>query len=165
MSRQIQFRRGTAANHETFTGACGEITVDTTNNTLRVHDGQTAGGTVLAKKSELPDLSQVDNVIASQIPSTANGNTWYRKYNSGWVEQGGYVSGALDATITMPVPMQNTNYACGVSSVFTTSSNNGACTFGIKSGSKTKTTFIVAHNGYLEWKPAGFEWIVRGFSE
>lgn len=49
MSRQIQFRRGTADEHKNFTGAEGEITVDLTNKTLRVHDGETAGGTMLAR--------------------------------------------------------------------------------------------------------------------
>lgn len=44
MSTQVQFRRGTAAQNNSFTGASGEITVDTTNTTLRVHDGVTAGG-------------------------------------------------------------------------------------------------------------------------
>ena len=44
MSTQVQLRRGTAAQHATFVGAPGEITVDTTNNTLRVHDGITPGG-------------------------------------------------------------------------------------------------------------------------
>ena len=78
MSRQIQIRRGTAAEHANFTGAIGEITMDTTNNTLRVHDGVTTGGTPLAKQSEVPDLS-----------GAQNNYTWYRKYKSGWVEQGG----------------------------------------------------------------------------
>lgn len=41
---QVQFRRGTAAQNDAFTGATGEITVDTTNFNLRVHDGTTAGG-------------------------------------------------------------------------------------------------------------------------
>ena len=59
MSRQIQIRRGTAAEHENFTGAVGEITMDTTNNTLRVHDGQTPGGTPLAKQSDVSDMSGV----------------------------------------------------------------------------------------------------------
>ena len=59
MSRQIQIRRGTAAEHENFTGAVGEITMDTTNNTLRVHDGQTRGGTPLAKQSDVSDMSGV----------------------------------------------------------------------------------------------------------
>ena len=45
MSRQIQIRRGTSAENDAFTGAIGEITMDTTNKTLRVHDGTTAGGT------------------------------------------------------------------------------------------------------------------------
>ena len=44
MSRQIQIRRGTAAEHNNFTGAMGEVTMDTTNKTLRVHDGTTVGG-------------------------------------------------------------------------------------------------------------------------
>ncbi|MBQ8041879.1 MAG: hypothetical protein IJ273_00955, partial [Alphaproteobacteria bacterium] len=57
MSRQIQFRRGTATEHENFTGAVGEITVDTTNNTLRVHDGSTLGGTSLARADAVPDLT------------------------------------------------------------------------------------------------------------
>ena len=48
MAKQLQLRKGTAAEHDTFTGANGEVTVDTTNKTLRVHDGSTVGGTRLA---------------------------------------------------------------------------------------------------------------------
>ena len=48
MAKQLQLRKGTATEHDTFTGANGEVTVDTTNKTLRVHDGTTAGGTRLA---------------------------------------------------------------------------------------------------------------------
>ena len=48
MAKQLQLRKGTAAEHSTFTGADGEVTVDTTNKTLRVHDGTTVGGTILA---------------------------------------------------------------------------------------------------------------------
>ena len=56
MAIQIQLRQGTTTEHNTFTGAVGEVTVDTTNKTLRVHDGSTVGGTVLAKVSEVPSL-------------------------------------------------------------------------------------------------------------
>jgi hypothetical protein len=52
MSIQVKFRRGSATQHLTFTGANGEITVDTTNQTLRIHDGVTVGGIRLAKLSE-----------------------------------------------------------------------------------------------------------------
>lgn len=41
---QVQFRRGTTVQHTTFTGAVGEVTLDTTKQTLIVHDGSTAGG-------------------------------------------------------------------------------------------------------------------------
>ena len=48
MAKQLQLRKGTATEHDTFTGANGEVTVDTTNKTLRVHDGSTVGGIRLA---------------------------------------------------------------------------------------------------------------------
>jgi len=53
MATAIQFRRGTTAQHSSFTGLVGEITVDTDLDTIRVHDGSTAGGTRLAKHTEV----------------------------------------------------------------------------------------------------------------
>ena len=51
---QVQLRRGDASDHTTFSGAEGEVTVDTTNDTLHVHTGGGAGtGVRLAKYSEL----------------------------------------------------------------------------------------------------------------
>lgn len=50
---EVKLRRGTDTEHSSFTGAEGEVTVDTTNDTLRVHDGSTAGGIRLAKLSEV----------------------------------------------------------------------------------------------------------------
>ncbi len=116
MSRVIQIRRGTAAEHETFTGADGEITMDTTNKTLRVHDGQTTGGTPLARADEIPDLTAADYVVAWQMPTADNGNTWYRKYRSGWVEMGGVfdIGGDVTAsnlyTVLFPLEMADTTY-------------------------------------------------------
>src|SRR5690606_27323465 len=48
MTTEIKRRRGTTAQHATFTGGIAEITVDTDKNTLVVHDGATAGGFPLA---------------------------------------------------------------------------------------------------------------------
>ena len=53
MATQVQFRRGTTAEHSSFTGASGEVTVDTTLTTLKVHDGATAGGVRLAKFADI----------------------------------------------------------------------------------------------------------------
>ena len=47
MPTAVQFRRGTTLEHNTFTGAVGELTVDTDRKTVVVHDGSTVGGTPL----------------------------------------------------------------------------------------------------------------------
>lgn len=47
MATQVQFRRGTTSQNNAFTGAQGEITVDTDVWTIRIHDGTTAGGKVV----------------------------------------------------------------------------------------------------------------------
>jgi len=44
MAKRIQFRRGTTAQHATFIGAAGELTIDTDKNVVVVHNGVTPGG-------------------------------------------------------------------------------------------------------------------------
>lgn len=51
MATSLKLRRGTTAEHATFTGEVAEVTVDTTKDTVVVHDGATAGGIPLAKES------------------------------------------------------------------------------------------------------------------
>ena len=60
MATAIQRRRGTTTQHGSFTGLAGEITIDTTKNTVVVHDGSTAGGIPLAKSSEVTALGGAD---------------------------------------------------------------------------------------------------------
>jgi hypothetical protein len=50
MSKQVRFRRGTTAQHATFTGALAEVTVDTDKNVTVVHDGTTVGGVPSARE-------------------------------------------------------------------------------------------------------------------
>ncbi len=56
MAKAIQRRRGTTAQHASFTGLAGEMTVDTDKKTVVVHDGSTAGGFPLAKATDVPVL-------------------------------------------------------------------------------------------------------------
>ena len=44
MATQVQFRRGTTAEHSGFKGADGEVTVDTSLKTIVIHDAITNGG-------------------------------------------------------------------------------------------------------------------------
>ena len=57
MSKVLQLRRGTTAQNDSFTGAVGEVTVDTTKKTLRLHDGSTAGGKEIIGKSDLATVA------------------------------------------------------------------------------------------------------------
>ena len=62
MAKLLKLRRGTTSQHNTFTGAEGEVTIDTTKDTAVVHDGAQAGGRPLARE----DMS---NVSSSSIAS------------------------------------------------------------------------------------------------
>ena len=55
MATQVQFRRGTTAQHSSFTGAIAEVTVDTDKETVVVHDGSTAGAFPLATEANLQE--------------------------------------------------------------------------------------------------------------
>jgi len=50
MATQVQFRRGTTGQHSAFTGAVGEVTVDTEKRTVCIHDATQAGGFPLLKE-------------------------------------------------------------------------------------------------------------------
>ena len=50
MSTQVQFRRGTTSQHAGFTGAVGEVTVDTVKQTCVVHDALQVGGYPLLRE-------------------------------------------------------------------------------------------------------------------
>ena len=65
MASQVQYRRGTNAQNAAFTGALAEITVDTTNGTLRVHDAITAGGSNIATVAYV--TSQISALSANSI--------------------------------------------------------------------------------------------------
>ena len=56
MPTVVQFRRGTTAQNNAFTGAAGEISVDTSLGTIRVHNG-VAGGNTLASIDAVQTLS------------------------------------------------------------------------------------------------------------
>ena len=63
MAKLLKLRRGSTSQHSSFTGAEGEVTVDTTKDVLVVHDGSTAGGHAMAAQD-------MDNVPAGSILGT-----------------------------------------------------------------------------------------------
>jgi len=67
MPTEVQFRRGTTAQNNSFTGAAGELSVNTTNNSLRIHDGSTAGGFEVAKADLSNTVGTGGTVFAENI--------------------------------------------------------------------------------------------------
>jgi len=67
MATAYSRRRGTTTQHATFAGLVAELTVDTTKDTVVVHDGATSGGFPLARE----DLSNVSGAIILQLLSGA----------------------------------------------------------------------------------------------
>lgn len=70
MSTQVQFRRGTTAENNAFTGALAEVTVNTTDNTLRVHDGSTTGGFTIVGLTATQTLT--NKTLTSPVLTTPN---------------------------------------------------------------------------------------------
>lgn len=72
MAVQLQVRSGTTTEHNTFTGANGEVTVDTTKDVLVVHDGITAGGFPVAARANADgtiSLIKKDGTSAGEVNS------------------------------------------------------------------------------------------------
>ena len=62
MAKKLQLRRGTTSQHSSFTGAVGEVTVDTDKKVVVVHDGSTAGGVPLAKGTDVVAVIDEDDM-------------------------------------------------------------------------------------------------------
>jgi len=107
MPTVLQLRRGTTSEHSSFTGAVGEVTVDTTKDTLVVHDGSTAGGFELA----LADGSNLSGVSLSGSGTLTHGSGDY--YSSQYILNG-TTSDATETEILIagssriPVPSNTT---------------------------------------------------------
>ena len=68
MATQLQIRRGTNSQVAAFTGAEGEIVVNTTNDSVHVNDGSTAGGFEMAR-------ADLNNVSDTSLNAALTGNT------------------------------------------------------------------------------------------
>lgn len=65
MAKKVKLRRGTTAQHASFTGAVGEVTVDTDKDVAVVHDGSTAGGFPMARSDRARGYTKIEHFTAS----------------------------------------------------------------------------------------------------
>jgi len=85
MPTVVQFRRGTTAQNNSFTGAVGELTVDTQLGTLRVHNG-TAGGNILVSIDAVQTLTN-KTLSTPSVTGTLS--------STGFINTSGNVSAAI----------------------------------------------------------------------
>ena len=116
MPTVLQFRRGSASQNNSFTGAAGEISVDTTAQTLRVHDNSTVGGSILVNLNAAQTLNNkslpyivgttiiggTGNLVANATTVSTSTTTGAFVVPTGGVGIGGnvYIGGNLVSTST-----------------------------------------------------------------
>ena len=157
MSTQIQFRRGTTAQTAAFTGALGEVTVDTQNHVPVVHDGVTLGGFPAAGLSAtqtiynktIPVIAGVTtvtgNLVAnSAVASTSNSTGALVVVGGAGISGNLYVGGNLQVTGTVTY---NNIEVVGTTEYVNTiqATNVYAATIGNSAALLTATTGVVAN--------------------
>lgn len=152
MATQLQIRRGTTTENNVFTGAAGELTMDTDTNGVRIHDGTTVGGV------KIPTAQTADYVVEWQVPTDLNGYRWYRKYSSGWVEQGGVVAvNNTSVAVTLMIEMQGPTYCTMLTGTNTTS--GGTSTYVAVVKGQSATTFNISttanYSNGIYWQVSG----------
>ena len=112
MPTVLQFRRGTTSQNNSFTGSAGEVSIDTTLDTLRVHDGSTAGGfeiTSNAATQTLTNKTLTSPKIGTSILDT-NGNELFNvTATSSAVNQITYANAATGNGPTLTASGDDTN--------------------------------------------------------
>ena len=99
MAKLLKLRRGTTSQHSSFTGAEGEVTIDTTKDTAVIHDGSQAGGRPLLREdmSNLP-AGTIDNADISNSAAIA-GTKISPDFGSQNITTTGTISAGNDITL------------------------------------------------------------------
>ena len=100
MAKKLQLRRGTTSQHSSFTGAVGEVTVDTDKKVVVVHDGSTAGGVPLAKGADVVAVLDEDDMStdsATRPPSQQSVKAYAQPLDADLTSLAGCQTGAAAA--------------------------------------------------------------------
>ena len=122
----------------------------------------------LNNKVDLPTPSTpqdaIDYVVEKQDPTSANGYTWYRKYKSGWVEQGGTVTTTSDASTPVPLPIPMTPNQFFITNSSRQPIDNWSAVPTVKKGEDgTKITVAIVPVSGGAWVSGTIDWQVSGY--
>lgn len=102
------------------------------------------------------DLSNVSSNIDFVVESGSSGNKWYRKWKSGWLEQGG-VESLSEGVITLMKPYANTDYII-LKTYKNDAGTSGAIIKNVSVYEVTTTSFKTRNGGTISacsWKTEG----------
>ena len=116
----------------------------------------------LLKRSDLDNIQQIQ---APYITETyQNGNSWYRIWSDGWIEQGGKttIPTASGTTINFLKSFSNTNYWC-MANLSATDLTASYFEAGVVKGSKQTTSMTILSRNYGQADIREYYWQAKGF--
>jgi hypothetical protein len=121
--KKILVGRGNTAVASTYDGVRGELVLDTGLNTLRVYDGTTTGGTVLATSQQVATIANLvanSTIQVGDVPplTSTTGTLWYDseggrtyiRYANAWVDASPSVTDISITDLTANVAQLQTDY-------------------------------------------------------
>ena len=109
MATQVQFRRGTTGQHSAFTGAVGEVTVDTEKKVVCVHDATTAGGFPLLREDFSNSNLSLGSLSSCALKFVNDPDTGIMSTGQDQIQlvTGGVARLTIDSSGTVSVPSGN----------------------------------------------------------
>ena len=109
MATQVQFRRGTTGEHSGFTGAVGEVTVDTEKKVLCIHDATTAGGFPLLREDFSNSNLSLGSLSSCALKFVNDPDTGIMSTGQDQIQlvTGGVARLTIDSSGTISVPSGN----------------------------------------------------------
>ena len=156
MPTVLQFRRGTTSQNNAFTGTLGELSVDTTLDTLRIHDGSTAGGFAITQNTAVQTLTNktltspalTTPTVTTAITLNAQGDVRFADADSS-----NYVAFQAPATVASNVTWTLPDADASVSGYALTSNASGVLSWAaagtsttISQDNSTNTAFNIYYN-------------------
>ena len=109
MATQVQFRRGTTGEHSAFTGAVGEVTVDTEKKILCVHDATTPGGFPLLQQDGSNSSFAIGSLSSCALKFAGDPDTGLMSTGPDPVQlvTGGFARLTIDSNGNVSIPSGN----------------------------------------------------------
>tara|TARA_Y100000356_G_scaffold29022_1_gene21004 strand:+ start:282 stop:689 length:408 start_codon:yes stop_codon:yes gene_type:complete len=109
MATQVQFRRGTTGEHSAFTGAVGEVTVDTEKKVVCIHDATTAGGFPLLREDFSNSNLSLGSLSSCALKFANDPDTGIMSTGQDQIQlvTGGVARLTIDSSGTVSVPSGN----------------------------------------------------------